>query len=140
MSNTANFVMQLSLAGARWALRLRPVFAMTSAVNVSCRAQRYGVRWPVRVRHLDRPTWNSGTSMNLSISGILFETSRGYNVGERVEVEIIFLAHPDSKTIIRSLGQVVRKSSTGGTAVQFDVDGSQTTQEIEADASNRYPQ
>lgn len=61
-------------------------------------------------------------------------------MGERVEVEIIFLAHPDSKTIIRSLGQVVRKSSTGGTAVQFDFDGSQTTQEIEVDASDRYPQ
>jgi len=78
--------------------------------------------------------------MNLSISGMLFETSRGYSVGERVEVEIIFLAHPDSQTIIRSLGQVVRKSSTGGTAVQFDVDGSQSTQEIGVDASDRYPQ
>jgi hypothetical protein len=73
--------------------------------------------------------------MNLSISGILFETSRRYSVGDRVEVEIIFLAHPDSKTIIRSLGQVVRKSNNGGTAVQFDFDGSQATQEIDLDIS-----
>ena len=74
--------------------------------------------------------------MNLSISGILFETARGYHVGERVEVEIIFLAHPDNKTIIRSLGHVVRKSITGGTAVRFDVD---CVSEASAEAVTDFP-
>ena len=93
--------------------------------SASARAQRYGVKWPVRVRRLDEATWSPGSSVNLSISGILLETPRPYRVGDRVEVEIIFLAHPDARTIIRSLGHVVREHGgvPGGTAVQFDVEG-----------------
>lgn len=99
--------------------------------SASARAQRYGVKWPVRVRRLDEATWSPGSSVNLSISGILLETPRPYRVGDRVEVEIVFLAHPDSRTIIRSLGQVVREHGglAGGTAVQFEVDGATRTNE-----------
>jgi hypothetical protein len=60
---------------------------------------------------------------------MLLETPRSYRVGDQVEVEIIFLAHPDTRTIIRSLGHVVREHGglPGGTAVQFDVErGAQT--------------
>jgi len=97
--------------------------------SASVRAQRYGVTWPVQVRRLDEATWSPGSSINLSISGILLQTHKPYRVGDRVEVEIIFLAHPDTRTIIRSLGHVVREHAgvAGGTAVQFDVDcGSRT--------------
>lgn len=72
-----------------------------------------------------RPTtWSPGNSIDLSISGILLKTLRPYRVGDRVEVEVIFLAHPESRTIIRSLGHVVREHGEvpGVTAVQFDVE------------------
>ena len=104
--------------------------------SASSRAQRYGVKWPVRVRRLDEATWSTGGSVNLSISGILLEIPRPYRVGDRVEVEIIFLAHPDARTIIRSLGHVVREQDgqPGGTAVQFDVERGVQTNGRQTDA------
>ena len=87
------------------------------------RAQRYAVNWPVRVRRLSGSRWHSGRSLNLSVTGILLETGRSYNIGDRVEVEIDFLAHPDMKTVIRGAGLVVRQErSARGAAIHFDAD------------------
>ena len=87
------------------------------------RAQRYAVNWPVRVRRLSGNRWHSGRSLNLSVTGILLETGRRYNIGDRVEVEIDFLAHPDMKTVIRGAGYVVRQDRTAhGAAIHFDAD------------------
>ena len=87
------------------------------------RAQRYAVNWPVRVRRISGTKWHSGRSLNLSVTGILLETGRRYNIGDRVEVEIHFLAHPDMKTVIRGAGYVVRQDRLArGAAIQFDAD------------------
>ena len=89
------------------------------------RAQRYGVTWPVRVRRINETNWHVGKSVNLSVTGILLQLPRRYQVGERVELEIDFLAHPEMKTTIRGVGQVVREdsASSGSAAIQFDVNG-----------------
>jgi hypothetical protein len=82
----------------------------------------------VRVRSITGTKWHSGRSLNLSVSGILLETGRRYKIGDRVEVEIDFLAHPDMKTVIRGAGYVVRqdRAASGGAAIQFDADSAQT--------------
>ena len=88
------------------------------------RAQRYGVTWPVRVRRLADARWHTGRSINLSVSGILLETGNRYTVGERVEVEIDFLVHPHSRTVIRGAGQIVRQDrhlAPLGAAIKFDI-------------------
>jgi hypothetical protein len=92
------------------------------------RAQRYAVNWPVRIRHITGTKWHSGRSVNLSVSGILLETGRRYKIGDRVEVEIDFLAHPDMKTFIRGAGYVVRQDrmARGSAAIQFDADSAHT--------------
>jgi hypothetical protein len=89
------------------------------------RAQRYGVTWPVRVRRVNETNWHAGRSVNLSVTGILLQMARRYHVGECLELEIEFLAHPELKTIIRGVGHVVREDRTfcGGAAIQFDVNG-----------------
>jgi Tfp pilus assembly protein PilZ len=87
------------------------------------RARRFGVCWPVRMRRLDESTWHPAKSLNISTSGILIDTRRAYNVGDRLELEISFLGHPDRRTIIGTFGHVVRRRAVpnDGTAVQFDV-------------------
>lgn len=95
-----------------------------SPTSAPYRAQRFGVSWPVRVRRLHENDWHAGRSINLSVTGILLDTGTRYKVGERVEVEIDFQVHPNSKTIIRGAGQVVREDrhlTTLGAAIQFDV-------------------
>jgi hypothetical protein len=78
----------------------------------------------VRVRRLNETDWHAGRSINLSVTGILLETGNRYRVGERVEVEIDFPVQPNSKTIIRGAGLVVREDrhlAALGAAIQFDV-------------------
>jgi hypothetical protein len=85
------------------------------------RAQRYHVSWPARVRRGDQGEWLSCRTVNLSVSGVLLRTYRDFEVGERVEVEIEFLANVQSKSIISGAGQVVRHDPTvpGGAAIFF---------------------
>jgi hypothetical protein len=105
------------------------------------RAQRYTVNWPVRVRRINGTRWHLGRSVNLSVTGILLQLPRGYSVGQRVEVEIDFLAHPDQKSIIRGLGRVVRALDRAA-AIHFDVDGdSSPVQQLTIeDASRPHPE
>jgi hypothetical protein len=85
------------------------------------RAQRYHVSWPARVRRGHEGEWHDCRTVNLSISGVLLRTQRDFEIGERVEVEIEFLANVQSKSIIATAGQVVRRDPTipGGAAILF---------------------
>ena len=62
--------------------------------------------------------------MNLSVTGVLLQLEQPYEMGERVEVEIDFLAQPESTTVVTGVGCVVREH--GGdphyAAIHFDVD------------------
>lgn len=88
------------------------------------RASRYGVNWPVRVRRVDEDGWHTGRVVNLSVTGVLVQTTRRYHIGERVEVEIEFLSQPDAKTIVAGVGYIVREDRTtpGSAAIQFSID------------------
>lgn len=85
------------------------------------RAQRFHVSWPARVRRDDDSEWHPCRTVNLSVSGVLLRTDREFEVGERVEVEIEFLATVQSKSIIVGTGRVVRHdpSIPGGAAIFF---------------------
>jgi PilZ domain len=68
--------------------------------------------------------WNTGHSVNLSVTGILLQVPHRYGVGEHVELEIDFLGLPKMKTTIRSVGRVVREDpAVSGAAIQFDLQG-----------------
>jgi hypothetical protein len=85
------------------------------------RAHRYGVSWSARVRRVDEDGWQRARTVNLSVTGVLLNTQRRYRVGERVEVEIDFLARADAHTVIAGVGHVIREhdSSPRSTAIQF---------------------
>ena len=86
------------------------------------RAQRYGVSWPVRIRRVEaNEPWHTCRTVNLSVTGVLLRTYRQFRIGERVEVQIEFLAEAQSKTMISGVGHVVREepSVPGGAAIHF---------------------
>jgi hypothetical protein len=86
------------------------------------RACRHSVTWPVRVRGLTDTDWHSGRVVNLSVTGVLLQTDRQYEVGERVEVEIDFLKQPEIKTVVGGVGHVVRgNGAPKRAAIHFDL-------------------
>ena len=87
-------------------------------------ACRHDVNWPVRVKGARDTEWLAGRVINLSVTGVLLEIARDYRVGDRVEVEIDFMAHPASTTVVAGVGLVVRTEPKlpGRTAVQFAVE------------------
>jgi len=61
--------------------------------------------------------------LNLSVTGALLELEQPYEIGERVEVEIDFLAQPDCKTVVTGVGYVVRehRGEPHRAAIHFDL-------------------
>src|SRR5262245_7664205 len=87
------------------------------------RACRHTVKWPARVRSIAESTWNPGQVINLSVTGVLLQTNRLYEIGERVEVEIDFLTKPEAKTVVTGVGYVVRehRGEPPSAAIHFDL-------------------
>ena len=90
------------------------------------RACRHVVTWPARVRSISESKWHPGQVINLSVTGVLLQTERPYEVGERVEVEIDFLTKPEkpeTKTVVTGVGHVVREHGAKpyNTAIHFDL-------------------
>jgi len=75
----------------------------------------------VDARSRNDVVWHEGQVVNLSVTGALLRMTHQYPVGERVEVEIEFLAKPDSRTVVSGVGLVVREDTVvpGSSAVQF---------------------
>jgi Tfp pilus assembly protein PilZ len=77
------------------------------------------------VRAITEEAWVAGQVVNLSVTGVLLQLERKYNVGERVEVEIDFLTQPESKTVVAGIGYVVRGNGHGAAtrraAIHFDL-------------------
>ncbi len=88
------------------------------------RASRHRVSWPARVRSIAESTWRAGQVLNLSVTGVLLHLEQSYEIGERVEVEIDFLAQPESTTVVTGVGCVVREhgGNPHSAAIRFDVD------------------
>ena len=87
------------------------------------RARRHPVEWPARVRLVTEVDWHPSQVVNLSVTGVLLRTDYQYKIGERVEVEIDFLAEPESRTVVAGVGSVVRGNGAAprGAAIHFDV-------------------
>ena len=87
------------------------------------RACRHVVAWPARVRSIAESKWYPGQVINLSVTGVLLQTERPYEIGERVEVEIDFLTKPETKTVVTGVGYVVREQGAKpyNTAIHFDL-------------------
>ena len=87
------------------------------------RVCRHHVQWPARVRLITESTWHSGQVLNLSVTGALLQLEQPYEIGERVEVEIDFLAQPECKTVVTGVGHVVRehRGQPYRAAVHFDL-------------------
>jgi Tfp pilus assembly protein PilZ len=86
------------------------------------RACRHRVKWPARVRSIADSTWHPAQIINLSVTGVLLRTEQAYEIGERVEVEIDFLTHPEFTTVVTGVGYVVRDDCEEQcAAIHFDL-------------------
>jgi hypothetical protein len=78
------------------------------------------------VRSITEVEWHTGQVVNLSVTGVLLQIDRHYEIGERVEVEIDFQTQPESRTVVAGVGHVVRGHRNGAAtkraAIHFDVD------------------
>ena len=74
------------------------------------RKRRFPVKWPLQYRRVDEVEWRPGRSINMSVSGILFEAEETLKHDEAVELLIVFEAtgrHIPSSMVTTS-GSVVR--------------------------------
>src|SRR5688572_1480426 len=86
------------------------------------RAHRYGVAWPVRIRTPAGGQWSIGTSVNLSISGVLVEVRRQWRIGEVLELELDFPAAGAARQTVGAIGRVSRTDGQvlDRAAIQFN--------------------
>jgi hypothetical protein len=105
------------------------------------RACRHQVQWPARVRLITESTWHTGQVLNLSVTGVLLQIEQAYGIGERVEVEIDFLAQPESKTVVSGVGHVVREHAGDpfSPAIHFDMDCKPVTRAAEPSVRDAQP-
>ena len=105
------------------------------------RASRHQVKWPARVRLITESKWHTGRVLNLSVTGVLLKTEHAYEIGERVEVEIDFLAQPECKTVVTGVGYVVREHAGDpySAAIHFDLDCRPAERVTEPDARDVQP-
>jgi hypothetical protein len=74
------------------------------------RKRRYPVNWPLQYRRLHDSEWLPGRTINMSISGVLFEAQEPLPPDEIVELSIMFQAtgrHIPS-SLVNASGSVVR--------------------------------
>jgi Tfp pilus assembly protein PilZ len=95
------------------------------------RACRHRVKWPARVRSITDTQWHPAQVLNLSVTGVLVQTDKPYDLGERVEVEIDFLTHRESNTVVTGVGYVVREQcDVPCAAIHFDLGCTPTVRAI----------
>ena len=82
-------------------------------MHKSGRRRRYDVSWPLRYRRAEHGDWRAGRTVNMSVSGVLFEAQEALSPDDAVEISILFEAQgrqiPGS--LITTSGHVVRTES-----------------------------
>ena len=82
---------------------------MTSAT----RKRRFPVEWPLQYRRRDAADWVQGRTVNMSLSGVLFEGPETLSSDEAVELSIVFQDVQEGgptagSGAVRATGYVVR--------------------------------
>jgi hypothetical protein len=74
------------------------------------RKRRYPVNWPLQYRRENDSEWRPGRTINMSVSGILFEAQEPLNHDEAVELLIVFEAtgRQIPSSLVTTSGNVVR--------------------------------
>ena len=54
------------------------------------RKRRFVVRWPLQYRRMDDVEWRRGRTVNMSVSGVLFEAVEPLSANDIVELSIMF--------------------------------------------------
>ena len=71
------------------------------------RAQRFPIKLSLRYREGDTSSWHQGLTVNISRTGVLFQTDQDLLLHAPLEMQISFPEH--SKAILACRGPVVRK-------------------------------
>jgi hypothetical protein len=74
------------------------------------RKRRFQVNWPLQYRRVDELEWRPGRTINMSVSGILFEAQEPLKHDEAVEMLIVFEAtgRHIPASLVTTSGSVVR--------------------------------
>jgi hypothetical protein len=77
------------------------------------RKRRFQVHWPLQYRRVEDAEWLRGRTVNMSLSGVLFEAAEPLSANEAVELSIMFqpLGQRVPPTVVRAAGFVVRTES-----------------------------
>ena len=76
------------------------------------RAHRYALELPLRYRSIGDRTWSTGTTANISRSGVLFKGERSLNIDTEIEVGLL-LSKMTSGADIIFRARVVRMIANG---------------------------
>ena len=74
------------------------------------RAQRFPIELHLRYREGDTSSWHQGLTVNISRTGILFQTEQALSLKAPLEMQISFPEH--LSVILACRGPVVRKQET----------------------------
>ena len=74
------------------------------------RKRRYPVAWPLQYRRVNDSEWRPGRTINMSVSGVLFQAEDPLVPDEAVEVSIVFQAggRHIPASLVTAIGYVVR--------------------------------
>jgi len=74
------------------------------------RKRRFPVHWPLEYRRMDDGEWRRGRTVNMSLTGVLFEATEPLSANDSVELSIMFQTPGQraASTVVRARGYVVR--------------------------------
>ena len=78
------------------------------------RATRYPLTLPLRFRPAGADQWSYGLSVNISHTGILFETSRDVDVRDPLDIEVVLPGDGEEQARIVTRAVVRRATNRGG--------------------------
>lgn len=90
------------------------------ATSIS-RSMRFDLRLPMAFRLKGEHAWNSGTTLNISDSGVLFQAARLLEPGCQVYIDLALPVNADERAMPRIAcnGIVIRSTSDNAMAVSM---------------------
>jgi hypothetical protein len=74
------------------------------------RKRRFPVHWSLEYRRIDDGEWRRGRTVNMSLTGVLFEAAEPLSANDSVELSIMFQTPGQhaASSVVRTRGYVVR--------------------------------